>query len=209
MDINHVPGAGSSALLEGRGAFAANRDCWEYALSLGPSGGVLLRAIPESAPAVLAAVPVTVDAARKTIRAVGPPLLAARQSPALGLHPGRFRRQARRIHEEGPAAVRPGGPLGLLAPLEQQQALAAGARLNAVRLPLGQVAGGSHEVVGLLRGRSVGEAPGHRGPVAVGVAHLDLDHVGPGLELDRGEEVAGLVAAHRLAVDQDGKVLGS
>jgi len=128
VDINHVPGAGSSALLEGRGAFAANRDCWEYALSLGPSGGALLRAIPESGPAVLASVPVSVDAARKTIRAVIPRHL-------LRGNPLRWGYILATFAAKSAAAVRPGGPLGLLAPLEQQQALSSGARLSAVRLP--------------------------------------------------------------------------
>jgi hypothetical protein len=135
VDINHVPGAGSSALLEGRGAFAVNRDAWEYALSLGPSGGVLLRAIPESAPAVLAQVPVSVDAARKTIRAVVPRSLLRGNPLRWGYILAAFAAKSAVSREEGPAAVLPGGPLGLLAPLEQQQALASGARLSAVRLP--------------------------------------------------------------------------
>lgn|GEM_PF-2014438 len=135
VDINHVPGAGSAALLEGRGAFAANRDCWEYALGLGPSGGVLLRAIPESGPAVLASVPVSVDAARRTIRAVVPRSLLRGNPLRWGYILAAFAAKSPAPQEEGPAAVRPGGPLGLLAPLEQQQALALGARLSAVRLP--------------------------------------------------------------------------
>jgi hypothetical protein len=135
VDINHVPGAGSSALLEGRGAFAANRDCWEYVLSLGPSGGVLLRAIPEAAPVVLAAVPVTVDSAHKTIRASVPRSLLRGNPLRWGYILAAFAAKSAGSREEGPVAVRPGGPLGLLAPLEQQQALVPGARLNAVRLP--------------------------------------------------------------------------
>ncbi|MCX5795585.1 MAG: hypothetical protein NTY77_08845 [Elusimicrobia bacterium] len=135
MDINHVPGAGSPALLEGRGSFAANRDCWEYALSLGPSGGVLLRAIPEGAPAVLAQIPVSADLSRMTIRAVVPRSLLRGNPLRWGYILAAFAAKSAALREEGPAAVRPGGPLGLLAPLEEQQALAAGARLNAVRLP--------------------------------------------------------------------------
>jgi hypothetical protein len=135
VDINHVPGAGSSALLEGRGAFAANRDCWEYALSLGPSGGVLLRAIPESAPAVLAAVPVSVDAARRIVRAAVPRSLLRGNPLRWGYILAAFAAKSAGTREESPAAVKPGGPLGLLAPLEQQQALTPGARLNAARLP--------------------------------------------------------------------------
>jgi hypothetical protein len=134
VDINHVAGAGSSALLAGREAFTASRDAWEYALSLGSSDGVFLRDIPESAPAVLAQVPVTVDAARKTIRAVIPRSLMRGNPLHWGYIVAAFAAKSPASREEGPAAVRPGGPLGLLAPLEQQ-ALASRARLSAVRLP--------------------------------------------------------------------------
>jgi hypothetical protein len=116
-------------------AFAANRDCWEYALSLGPSGGVLLRAIPESAPAVLAAVPVSVDAARRIVRAAVPRSLLRGNPLRWGYILAAFAAKSAGTREESPAAVKPGGPLGLLAPLEQQQALTPGARLNAARLP--------------------------------------------------------------------------
>src|SRR5260221_9496869 len=34
MDFNHVVDAGSTNLLDGRGAYAAPRDAWEYALSI-------------------------------------------------------------------------------------------------------------------------------------------------------------------------------
>jgi len=135
VDINHVAGAGSSALLEGRGAFAANRDCWEYALSIGPAGGVLLRAIPESGPAVLASVPVSVDAARKTIRAVVPRSLLRGNPLRWGYILAAFAAKSAASREESFPAVLPGGPLGLLAPLEQQQALVPGGRLSAVRFP--------------------------------------------------------------------------
>ncbi|MDD5629409.1 MAG: hypothetical protein PHU21_10120, partial [Elusimicrobia bacterium] len=134
MDINHVAGAGSAALLEGRSAYAANRDCWEYALSLGPSGGVLLRAIPDSAPAVLAQVPVSVDPARSTLRAVVPRSLLRGSPQRWGYILAAFAARSLGPRGEGPAAVRPGGPLGLLAPLEEQQSMAAGVRLNAARL---------------------------------------------------------------------------
>jgi hypothetical protein len=147
VDINHVPGAGSSALLEGRNAFAASRDSWEYALSLGPSGGVLLRAIPGSSPAVLSVVPMSVDQARRTVRAAVPRSLlrgnplrwgfiaAAFAAARMGAPPPEGGRSPLPQGTDGPDAVLPGGPLGLLAPLEQQQALAPGGRLAALHLP--------------------------------------------------------------------------
>jgi hypothetical protein len=140
IDINHVAGAGNSALLEGRGAFVMNRDAWEYALSLGPSGGLLLRALPGSGPAVLSRVPVTVDPARRTVRAVVPRKLLRGNPLRWGYIAAAFaaRQDAPAASEAppapaGPDAVVPGGPLGLLAPVEQQQSSAS--RLSAVRLP--------------------------------------------------------------------------
>ena len=139
VDINHVPGAGSCDLLEGRGAFAANRDCWEYALSLNASGASLWRAAPDSGVTFLAALPVSVDAARQTVRVVAPRSLLRGTPLRWGYIVAAF--AAPPAAAKGPsslagaASVLPGGPLGILAPLEQQQALTAGGRLNAVRVP--------------------------------------------------------------------------
>ncbi|MBI5240284.1 MAG: hypothetical protein HY926_07405 [Elusimicrobia bacterium] len=144
VDINGVPGAGSPRLLEGRGAFAANRDSWEYALSLGPSGGVLLRAMPDSGPAVLARVPVRVDESHRVIRAEVPrsllrgnPLRWGYIAAAFAARQGAPSPEGRRSplpEGTGPDEVIPGGPLGLLAPVEQQTH-SSGGRLAAVRLP--------------------------------------------------------------------------
>ena len=75
------------------------------------------------------------DAARKTIRAVVPRTLLRGNPLRWGYIAAAFAAKTPARTEEGPAGVSAGGPLGLLAPLEQQQALATGARLSAVRLP--------------------------------------------------------------------------
>jgi hypothetical protein len=133
MDINHVAGAGSLALLEGRDAFAMNRDAWEYALSVGPSGGVLLRALPGSSPAVLSRIPVTVDPARRSLRAVVPRRLLRGNPLRWGYIVAAFSARSSAPEQEPPVAVVAGGPLGRLAPVEQQRSSAR--RLGAVRLP--------------------------------------------------------------------------
>ena len=136
VDINHVPGAGSSSLLEGRGAFAANRDCWEFALSFGASGGALFRATSDSGPAFLAAVPVSVDAARRSIRAAVPRTLLRGNPLRWGYIVTAFAAQPSSAPRTTSApAILPEGPLGMLAPLELQKANAASERLKAVRLP--------------------------------------------------------------------------
>ncbi|HAM35581.1 MAG TPA: hypothetical protein DEB40_02110 [Elusimicrobia bacterium] len=133
VDINHVPGAGSSSLLDGRSAFAANRDCWEFALSLGPAGAALWRASSGSDPAWLADIPIDADPASKSIRARVPRSLLRGNPARWGYIVAAFAALPAASSQDAQPQVLPGGPLGILAPLEQQRGLGPGQRLAAVR----------------------------------------------------------------------------
>ncbi|MEK7859223.1 MAG: hypothetical protein AAB320_08790 [Elusimicrobiota bacterium] len=124
IDINHVPGAGSSSLLEGRGAFTQGKDAWEYALTASAGGAVLYRSLPGGRPAVAAQMRATPDPAKQEVRVE---LLRTQ----LKGNPLRWGFVAAAFTPGTPPALR-----SLLAPLEIQKASAAGAaapRLPAVR----------------------------------------------------------------------------
>jgi hypothetical protein len=135
IDINQVPGAGSCTLLEGRGAFVFNRDCWEFALSVSPAGGILLRSASGAAPAFLASAKVSVDPQQRSIRASVPRSWLRGNPARWGYISAAFaaRPSATPPAPASPAAVLPGGPLGILAPLESQKTGAVGRRLSALR----------------------------------------------------------------------------
>ena len=124
VDLNHLAGAGSIRLLDGRGAFAQARDAWEFALSVCGADARLWRAGAGDQPDEIAKVQAESDPARTEIRVSVPRdllrgnparwgyvLLAVAEDPA---RPGR-----------APAAalVGPDGAqtLGLLAPLDAQK----------------------------------------------------------------------------------------
>ncbi len=135
IDINHIPGAGSSRLLEGREALAANRDCWEFALTLTGSGARLFRS-DAIEPVFLAAAPVLVDSSSGTLKASFPRELLRGNPKRWGFIAATFAgAEDPSLPRTAPYGVEPGGPLGLLAPLEQQKAPTSRQRLNAVRLP--------------------------------------------------------------------------
>lgn len=123
MDLNHIVGAGSIRLLEGRGAFAQARDAWEFALSVCGGDARLWRA-PAGEPEEVAALKAELDAAKAEIR-VSVPRELLRGSPArwgyialaLAEDPARAGRSP------AAALVGPDGALtlGLLAPLEIQK----------------------------------------------------------------------------------------
>ena len=141
IDLNHVLGAGSIRLLEGRGSFAAARDAWEYALSVAGSDARLWRASPDGDPDELAPIEVERDAARGEVRLIVPRTL-------LRGNPGRWGYIVIALAEDPRRPGRiPPAPLvgadgsvlrGLLAPLEIQKAAfehpGAPQRVPAVRL---------------------------------------------------------------------------
>ncbi len=134
VDINHIPGAGSSRLLEGREAFAANRDCWEFALTLTNSGAKLFRSETDSEPVLLASIPVVLDPSNRTLKASIARDLLSGNPKRWGFITAAFAGSPNpSLPAAQPYGVLPGGPLGILAPLEQQKTPAA-KRLNAVRL---------------------------------------------------------------------------
>ena len=124
VDLNHMVGAGSIRLLDGRGAFAQARDAWEFALTVSGSDARLLRA-GAADPDEIAKLQVENDPAKAEIR-VSVPRALLRGNPArwgyillaLGGEPARI--------------------LGLLGPLEVQQSVLANSgvpqRVPAVRI---------------------------------------------------------------------------
>lgn len=141
VDLNHVVGAGSVRLLDGRGAFAQARDAWEFALTLCGTDARLLRSAAAGDPEEVARLKAESDPAKAEIRVEVPRellrgnparwgyiLLALAEDPA---RPGR-----------APAAALVGADgtqaLGLLAPLDAQKAVldhpGAPRRVAAVRL---------------------------------------------------------------------------
>ena len=129
VDLNHLVGAGSVRLLDGRGAFAQARDAWEFALSVAGTDARLWRSGAADEIDEIAKLQVENDPAQAEIR-VWVPRALLRGNPArwgyiaLALSDG----PARRV-------------LGLLAPLETQKAVLKGAgapqRFPAVRLDPG------------------------------------------------------------------------
>lgn len=123
MDLNHIVGAGSIRLLEGRGAFAQARDAWEFALSVAGTDAGLWRS-PAGETEEVGTMKAELDPVKNEIR-VSVPRELLRGNPArwgyialaLAEDPARAGRS--------PAAtlVGPDGALtlGLLAPLEIQK----------------------------------------------------------------------------------------
>lgn len=141
IDLNRVVGAGSVRLLDGRGAYAAARDAWEFALTaVGPQAG-LWRATPRGELEELASLKAETDAARGELR-VSVPRTVLRGNPARwGYILLALAESPERAGQKPPATlVLPDGSiiLGALAPLDAQKAIAdkpgAPQRVSAVRL---------------------------------------------------------------------------
>ncbi len=125
IDLNHVVGAGSIGLLEGRGVFARAADAWEFALTLNGSDARLYRA-GAGDPEEISALKTESDPAKVEIR-VAVPRAQLRGNPA------RWGYLALALAEDPVRAdrvppgilVSPDGSrtLGLLAPLDQQKAV--------------------------------------------------------------------------------------
>ncbi|MBI3563989.1 MAG: hypothetical protein HY079_02195 [Elusimicrobia bacterium] len=125
IDLNHVVGAGSLRLFDGRGAFAQARDAWEFALTVGGGDARLYRA-GVGDPDEVAAMKAEYDPAKVEVRVAVPRevlrgnparwgyiVLALAEDPA---RPDRFPPSAL-IGADGTQT------LGLIGPLEQQKAV--------------------------------------------------------------------------------------
>ncbi|MBI5631081.1 MAG: hypothetical protein HY921_09370 [Elusimicrobia bacterium] len=128
IDLNHVPGAGSSSLLEGRKAFLRSSDGWEYAMAISGSQATLYRSTPVGA-AAARELAVETDPSSSTVKIRIPRGL-------LRGDPKRWGYLAVALEAEGGAGV-----AGIVGTLEQQKAflenLSGDKRLAAVRLPKG------------------------------------------------------------------------
>lgn len=127
LDLNNVAGAGSTALLDGRGAFVQARDAWEYAVTASGWGAYLFRANPLGKPLPVGQLGLGADPKSGEVR-VTIPRSYLRGNPArwgyvvlaLAVDPASTRKPPAKPLDgaEGPV-------LGLLAPLEQQKAVLA------------------------------------------------------------------------------------
>ena len=144
LDLNGVPGAGATTLLEGRKAYAQSRDAWEYALTVSGWGAFLYRSSPQGSPLLVAQLSPELDLERSEVR-VRIPSKVLRGNPSLwgyiALAMAADPASAREGRPPLPVPAAPGtAVLGILAPLEQQQAFVKAAaagrgRLAAVRAP--------------------------------------------------------------------------
>ena len=141
IDLNHVVGAGSVRLLDGRGAYAAAHDAWEFALSATGSQAHLWRATPRGELEELAPLGVETDPARGELR-VRVPRTILRGNPARwGYILLALAEDPQRPGQQPPATlVGPDGSiiLGALSALDVQKAIAdkpgMPQRVSAVRL---------------------------------------------------------------------------
>lgn len=67
IDLNGRPGAGSTALLEGRSAYAQNRDAWEFALEVFAADAKLWRSSPSGPPEEVGRFIARLDEARSEV----------------------------------------------------------------------------------------------------------------------------------------------
>jgi len=126
IDQNHILGAGSIRLLEGRACFAAARDAWEYALTTAGSDARLWRATASGDPDLIATLETTTDAAAKEIRIAVPRALLRGNPGRWGYIPLALAEDPRRPGRIPPAPlVGADGAVvrGLIAPIEIQKAL--------------------------------------------------------------------------------------
>jgi len=136
IDLNHLPGRGSTVLLPGRSGFVRPIDAWEYVLVVNGWTAGLYRPQPGHAPALVASLKARADAKKGEI-AVSIPRVRLRGNPALWsyllLTSATDRERAQRTPPDGTRV------LGLLGPLDaQERLLKPGARgyrnFTAVRL---------------------------------------------------------------------------
>ncbi len=126
IDLNHIVGAGSIRLLDGRGAFSAARDAWEYALTVVGTDARLWRASADGAPEELSTLTATADPASGEIQVSVPRDLLRGNPPRWGYLALALAEDPRRPGLSPAATLAgPDGSVlrGLLAPLEVQQAV--------------------------------------------------------------------------------------
>jgi hypothetical protein len=117
IDLNHLVGAGSIRLLDGRGAFAVAKDAWEFALSVTGSDARLLRAGTGDEPDEVAKLEVEYDAAKAETR-VAVPRALLRGNPArwgyivlsLGGEPARILGLLGSLETQKPVLDKPASP---------------------------------------------------------------------------------------------------
>jgi hypothetical protein len=141
MDLNHVAGAGATTLLYDRGTFIMARDAWEFALTVSAWGAFLYKANPLGTPLQIARLGVLADPVSREVRVTIPRSLLRGNALRWGYvvttaaaDPGTAAKPPVKPLKSGDATT----VLGMLAPLEQQKALAADQpsarpRLTAVR----------------------------------------------------------------------------
>jgi len=141
IDLNRVVGAGSTRLLEGRGAYAAARDAWEFAVTSAGTDGRLWRAARSPEPEELSPLSVETDPARGEVKIVVPRSILRGNPARWGYTLLALAEDPERAGQKPPATfVGPDGTiiLGALAPLDVQKAVAdkpgVPQRLPAVRL---------------------------------------------------------------------------
>jgi hypothetical protein len=126
IDLNGRPGAGSTSLLEGRNAYAQNRDAWEFALEVSGGGARLLRSSPAAAPSETARCVVSLNEDRSEVHVT----VSRSKLPGNPLRWG---------YIAFPLAPGGSAPLNVLGPLDFQKAAAQGGRrLSAVSAAAGR-----------------------------------------------------------------------
>ncbi len=140
MDLNHILGAGSIPLLEGRGAFAQARDAWEFALTCAGDEAQLWRAGFGDSPDEIATLPAERDAAQGEVRVAVPRRLLRGDPGRWGYLLLSFAEDPARPAQSPPAVLSgaDGAQVyGLLAPLQTQTSVLGApgkpARVGAVR----------------------------------------------------------------------------
>jgi hypothetical protein len=139
IDLNHTARAGSIALLSGRPGAMVARDAWEYALAVSGWGAWLYRSNPLGSPQLVGNVAVSADPKTAEVRVVVPASMLRGNPGRWGYVVASYAADPKTTSKPPPkplADPKRGAILGLLAPLEQQMALAAEGgrpRLVAVR----------------------------------------------------------------------------
>lgn len=127
LDLNHVAGAGASALLFDRGTFVMARDAWEFALTVSAWGAYLYKANPLGSPQQIARLGVLADPASREVRVSIPRSLLRGNALRWGYLVTASAADAATAAKPPVKPLKRGDAttvLGLLAPLEQQKALA-------------------------------------------------------------------------------------
>lgn len=137
IDLNARPRAGSVQLLEPKAGGVAAKDAWEYAVSVSPAGGWLLRSSALGSPVVAGRLTPTFDPASREVRVFVPGSLLRGNPERWGWVAAAF--SPSKDDERQPPRAKigaSGAVLGLLAPVEKQKEafLTSRPRLEALRV---------------------------------------------------------------------------